>query len=70
MPKNLSRYYLAWEFRQQGKTFKEIGKIMKISSSRVNILVHYINFKIKYQKQRKISKELKDLVNKFNFKSP
>lgn len=31
MPKNLSHYYQAWELRQQGKTFKEIGETMKIS---------------------------------------
>jgi len=61
MAKNLKRYYQAWELRQQGKTFKEIGKTMKITGSRANVLSNFIDFKIKYQKQRKISNELKEL---------
>lgn len=66
MPKNLKRYYQAWELRQHGKTFNEIGEVMGICQSRVNFLVHFIDSKIKYQKQRKISNELKNLVKKYN----
>ena len=65
MAKNLKRYYQAWELRQQGKTFKEIGKAMKITGSRANVLSNFIDFKIKYQKQRKISNELKELIKKY-----
>jgi len=50
MAKNLKRYYRAWELRQRGKTFQEIGEIMKISRGRANQLVHYIDLKIKYKK--------------------
>jgi len=65
MAKNLKRYYQAWDLRQQGKTFKEIGNIMKISKSWASDLVHFIDFKIKYRKQRRISNELKELVKKY-----
>jgi len=67
MAKNLKRYYQAWELRQQGKTFKEIGKAMKITGSRANVLSNFIAFKIKYQQQRKISNELKELIKKYFF---
>lgn len=30
--KNISRYYQAWELRQQGKKLKEIAKIMGYNS--------------------------------------
>jgi len=66
MPRNLKRYYQAWELRQQGKKFREIGKIMYISSERARTLVSYIDFKIKHQKQRRISNELKELVEKYS----
>ncbi len=62
MPKNLSRYYQAWELRQQKNTFKKIGEIMKLSISRVNQLVHFIEYKIKYKKP--ISNELKKIIQK------
>ena len=66
MAKNMARYYQAWELRQKGKKFKEIGKIMYISSERARTLVSFIDFKIKHQKQRRISNELKELVNKYS----
>jgi len=55
----------AW-LRQQGKKFRKIGKIMYISSERARTLVSFIDFKIKHQKQRRISNELKGLVNKYS----
>jgi len=42
MAKNMARYYQAWELRQQCKKFREIGKIMYISSERARTLVSYI----------------------------
>ncbi|PJB89077.1 hypothetical protein CO083_01280 [Candidatus Roizmanbacteria bacterium CG_4_9_14_0_8_um_filter_34_12] len=65
MAKNLKRYYQAWELRQQGKTYKKIGEIMGFSKSWAGTMVSFINFKIKYQKQRRISGELKELVKKY-----
>jgi len=65
MARNLKRYYQAWELRQQGKTFKDIGKVMGITGSRASVLSNFIDFKIKYQKQRRISNELKELVKKY-----
>jgi len=50
MPKNLTRYYQAWKLRQQEKTFREIGEIMGIHKSRVNYLIHFMGYKIKYFK--------------------
>jgi len=41
-----------------------IGKIMRITGSRVAVLFSYIDFRIKYQKQRRISNELKELAKK------
>jgi len=38
---------------------------MKITGSRANVLSNFIDFKIKYQKQRKISNELKELIKKY-----
>lgn len=66
MTKNLRRYYQAWKLRQQGKTFKNIGEIMEITGSRVATLVHFIDFKIKYRKTRRISKELEKLAKKYS----
>jgi len=66
MAKNLKRYYQAWELRQQKMTFKEIGKVMGVTGSRANVLFNFIDFKIKYRKQRRISNELKDLIRKYN----
>jgi len=64
MARNLKRYYQAWELRQQKLTFKEIGKIMGITGNRAAVLSNHIDFKIKYQKQRRISDELKELIKK------
>ncbi len=50
MPKNLSRYYQAWELRQQGKKLKEIGNIMGFGVERARILVNNIEMKIRYKK--------------------
>jgi len=46
-------------------TFKEIGKIMGITGSRAAVLSNHIDFKIKYQKQWRISNELKELIKKY-----
>lgn len=62
MARNLKRYYQAWELRQKNLSFKEIGKIMGITGSRVAVLSNFIDFKIEYQKRWRISKELKELV--------
>ena len=62
MARNLKRYYQAWELRQQGLIFKDIGKIMGITGSRAAVLSNHIDFKIKYQKRWRISNELKELV--------
>jgi len=51
MAKNLKKYYLAWELRQQGKTFNEIGETMEIDKSWAASMVSFVNLKIKYQKQ-------------------
>ena len=61
----LKRYYQAWELRQQGLIFKDIGKIVGITGGRAAVLSNFIDFKIKYQKQRRISNELKLLINKY-----
>lgn len=65
MAKNLKRYYQAWELRQQGKTFKEIGEVMKIDKSWAASMVSFVNLKIKYQKRKKISNKLKELVKEY-----
>jgi hypothetical protein len=65
MARNIKRYYQAWELRQQKLTFKEIGKIMKITGSRAAVLSNHIDFKIEYQKRWRISNELKELVKKY-----
>ena len=65
MARNLKRYYQAWELRQQKMTFKEIGKIMGLTGSRVAVLSNHIDFKIEYQYQRRISNELKELIKKY-----
>ena len=53
MAKNLKRYYQAWGLRQQGKTFKEIGEIMKVGKSWITSMVSFVNLRIKYQKQKR-----------------
>ncbi len=65
MPRNLKRYYQAWELRQQKLTFKEIGKIMGITGGRAAVLSNHIDFKIQYQKRWRISNELKELIDKY-----
>ena len=61
----MKRYYQAWELRQRGLTFEEIGKQMNITGSRAAVLSNYITFRIKYQKRRRIGNELKKLVKKY-----
>lgn len=61
----IAKWYQAWELRQQKMTFKQIGKIMGITGSRADVLSNFIDFKIKYQKQRRISQELKLLIKKY-----
>ncbi|MFA6513569.1 MAG: hypothetical protein WCT34_05280 [Patescibacteria group bacterium] len=65
MARNLKRYYQAWELRRKNLTFKQIGKIMGLTGSRVAVLSNFIDFKIEYQYQRRISNELKELVKKY-----
>jgi len=38
---------------------------MKITLSRAAVLSNYIDFRIKYQKQRRISNELKEIITKY-----
>jgi len=42
-----------------------IGKTMGITGSRTAVLSNHIDFKIKYQKQRRISDELKEIIKKY-----
>ena len=65
MARNLKRYYQAWELRRKNLTFKQIGKIMGITGSRAAVLSNFVDFKIKYQKQRRISNELKKIIQKY-----
>ena len=65
MARNIKRYYQAWELRRKNLTFKQIGKIMGITGSRAAVLSNHIDFKIKYQKQWRISNELKALIKKY-----
>ena len=68
MARNLKRYYQAWELRQQGLTFKDIGKIMGFKSGEnARRMVFYIDFRIKNIKNQRISKELNELVTKYNY---
>ena len=39
---------------------------MGITGSRAAVLSNFVDFKIKYQKQRRISNELKELAKKYN----
>ena len=62
--KNIKRYYLAWELRQQGKTLQEIAKIMGYKSGEnARRMIIYINYRIK-RKFPPYSKELSKLLNK------
>ncbi len=65
MPKNLKRYYQAWELRQQGKKLREIGEIMSFGVERARTMVKYTDFLIKERPYR-VSKVLKDLVQKYS----
>jgi len=69
MARNLKRYYQAWELRQQGLIFKDIGKLMGITGSRAAVLSNLIDFKIKYQKRWRISNELKEIIKKCRSKN-
>ena len=69
MARNLKRYYQAWEIRQQGLIFKEIGKIMGITGSRAAVLSNFIDFKINNQKRWRISNELKEIIKKCRSKN-
>lgn len=58
MRKNIKRYILAWELRQQGKKLKEIAKIMGLKSGEwQRCMILHIEGKIKYNRPK--SKELK-----------
>ena len=69
MARNIKRYYQARELRRKNLSFKEIGKMMGITGSRAAVLSNHIDFKIKYQKQRRISNELKELVKRYSLSS-
>jgi hypothetical protein len=43
---------------------KKIKKLIATIRNRVAVLSNFIDFKIKYQKQRRISNELKKLIKK------
>lgn len=67
MVKNLTRYYQAWELRQQGKKLQEIAQIMGFKSGEnARRMVVYVDFKIKYKKP--IAKELIELLEKYKNK--
>lgn len=64
MAKNLSRYYTAWELRQQGKKLLEIAQIMGYKSETCpGMMIRFINFKIASNQLK--SSELKKLVLKY-----
>ncbi len=65
--RNLKRYYRAWELRQQGLIFNDIGKIMGITGNRAAVLSNYVDFKINNQKHWRISNELKEIIKKCRF---
>ena len=68
MPKNLKRYYQAWELRQQGKKLREIAQIMDFKSGEnARRMIAYIDHRIK-NKFIPISKELQQLVNKYKLR--
>ena len=68
MPRNLKRYYQAWELRKQGKKLREIAKIMGFKSGEnARRMIFYIDFRIKNIKNQRISKELNELVTKYNY---
>lgn len=62
MAKNLKRYYQAWKLRKDGKTLKEIGKVMRFSPERARILINYVQFVLR--KKNKDYKELQMIIKK------
>ena len=44
MPKNLKKYYQAWELRKQGKKLREIAEIMGLSKERVRLWLNILSF--------------------------
>jgi hypothetical protein len=63
--KNLATYHRAWELRQQGLTYKEIGKSMGyLSGAWPQTMVWRTNYKIATQKR--LPNELKLLVEKYD----
>jgi len=61
MPKNLKKYYQAWELRKQGKKLREIAEIMGLSKERVRFMAKYFDFRLNH-KFLKLPKEIKNLV--------
>ena len=61
MPKNLKKYYQAWELRKQGKKLREIAEIMGLSKERVRFMAKYFDFRLNH-KFLKLPKEIKKLV--------
>jgi hypothetical protein len=47
MAKNLERYLETWKLRKEGKTLKEIGKVMGFSAERARTVINYVDFVIK-----------------------
>lgn len=46
MAKNLKRYKQAYDLRTEGKTFREIGEVMGVSTERARTLNNYYFFKL------------------------
>lgn len=62
--RNLKIYHRAWELRQQGNTFKEIGRLMGyMTGAWVRTMVWHTNYKILHQKR--LPKELIKLIEKY-----
>jgi orotate phosphoribosyltransferase-like protein len=59
MPKNLKKYYQAWELRKQGKKLREIAEIMGLSKERVRFMAKYFDFRLNH-KFLKLPKEIKN----------
>lgn len=67
MKKNLTRYYQAWELRQQGKKLLEIAHIMGYKSGEnARHMICFVDFRISNRKSSRISKELEELATKYN----
>lgn len=62
--RNLSQYHRAWELRQQGKTLREIGRLMGYTTGEwPRVMIWRTDRKIETQKI--IPNELKLLVEKY-----